>query len=409
MTDFEIFRDELREALYHLQDVRFEPSEVLCATIGCAQNAGAGPVQTQVIAAIKSIEPDQDTPQDSRAWLHFESLNKRFVLGLSQEETAEYLHMSIRNVQRVQKEAIHILARTVWQFRPDADQVVSSVQARDWQSQADLEMASLRKTMPDAQSDLDKVIQEVIDLEAALLPKLGIEVNVGFVQPNLIAAAHPSVLRQTLITAIGNLASNASISYLMIYAALEDGQVKITITGSLTDKDLSIDETAITEIIAPPNASVELHQRGQKLFLQVKLPVVGNRNILVVEDNPDMVYFYRRCTTGTMYRIIQIPTDQDLFMMVEKVNPDLIILDVMLPDIDGWQLLSHLRERTATRDIPVIVCSVVKEKNLAMALGATAFLSKPIRPRQFVAELDQALHQASSEASTPPKHSAAVY
>ncbi|NLE43152.1 MAG: response regulator, partial [Chloroflexi bacterium] len=71
--------------------------------------------------------------------------------------------------------------------------------------------------------------------------------------------------------------------------------------------------------------------------------------------------------------------------------------DVMLPKVDGWQLLTHLHERSETRMIPVIVCSVVREEPLALALGATSFLTKPLAPRQFVEALDEALVRASAE------------
>ena len=53
--------------------------------------------------------------------------------------------------------------------------------------------------------------------------------------------------------------------------------------------------------------------------------------MLVIEDNPDMVYFYRRCTAGTAYRIIQATADQGLLDRIEEMQPDVIVLDVMLP------------------------------------------------------------------------------
>jgi CheY-like chemotaxis protein len=68
-----------------------------------------------------------------------------------------------------------------------------------------------------------------------------------------------------------------------------------------------------------------------------------------------------------------------------------IVLDIMLPDVDGWELLSNLRERPLTRGIPVIVCSVIRESDLAQALGAAVFLPKPLNHRHFVEALDQAL------------------
>ena len=79
---------------------------------------------------------------------------------------------------------------------------------------------------------------------------------------------------------------------------------------------------------------------------------------------------------------------------IEATHPDVIVLDVMLPDVDGWKLLTYLREAPISLDIPIIVCSVIKEEELALALGAERFLAKPVRPRLFVETLNQVLNQA---------------
>jgi CheY-like chemotaxis protein len=67
----------------------------------------------------------------------------------------------------------------------------------------------------------------------------------------------------------------------------------------------------------------------------------------------------------------------------------------MLPDIDGWKLLTQLREHPATQAVPIIVCSVVRREKLALALGATMYVSKPVGYQQFVQALDQSLSQAA--------------
>jgi CheY-like chemotaxis protein len=74
---------------------------------------------------------------------------------------------------------------------------------------------------------------------------------------------------------------------------------------------------------------------------------------------------------------------------IEAIRPDIIVLDLMLPDVDGWQLLAELHEHPASRDIPLIVCSVVREEDLALALGATTYLPKPVQCHQLIAALDQ--------------------
>ena len=84
--------------------------------------------------------------------------------------------------------------------------------------------------------------------------------------------------------------------------------------------------------------------------------------------------------------------------LAEEIKPDIIVLDVMLPDVDGWELLSQLHEHPLTRSVPVIVCSVVGEEDLALALGAKVYLPKPVRRQQFLQALDQAVNQAAARA-----------
>ena len=62
----------------------------------------------------------------------------------------------------------------------------------------------------------------------------------------------------------------------------------------------------------------------------------------------------------------------------------------MLPDIDGWALLSHLHENPTTHSVPIIVCSVIQQDELALALGAAICLTKPVWRSDFVRALDRA-------------------
>lgn len=93
---------------------------------------------------------------------------------------------------------------------------------------------------------------------------------------------------------------------------------------------------------------------------------------------------------------------------LDRGGLDAVVLDVMLPDIDGWKLLMRLYENPATRPIPVIVCTVVREEELGLSLGATLYLTKPVRPRQFIQALDQALYQASARVPRAPTNNAAA-
>jgi len=409
MSDFEVFKEHLRQALQHINHPDFEPGSALCQALGCDPREGCAPVQAVIVSAIADLEPDKSLPPDTVAGRAFESLQKRYVVGLTQEETAEYLHMSRRNLQRIQAEAIHILARNLWgqrqishrgstinqsldEMRQDA--VATGESSSDWRSQTDLELASLTQCAPEAIAPLDTVIDGVLKLTNILASQHGVEITQGFIQTGLEAAIHPSALRQTLITAIGRLLPRVT-GALTLYAALQDARIKITLTGLEKADHALKDSDLIQGIITPSGTTVEVEHDAGHVFLVIRVPSAEEYTIVVVEDNEDMVGFYRRCTSGTAYRILRAAPEADVTQQIIEMAPDIIILDVMLPNVDGWQLLTLLHENMETRAIPVIVSSVVREEDLALALGAARFLSKPVQPRLFVETLNQVLHQAT--------------
>jgi DNA-binding response OmpR family regulator len=61
-----------------------------------------------------------------------------------------------------------------------------------------------------------------------------------------------------------------------------------------------------------------------------------------------------------------------------KIRPDAVILDIMLPDLDGWEILQRLKADPATRSVPVMVVSIVDDRQLGLALGAIDYLVKPV-------------------------------
>jgi CheY-like chemotaxis protein len=414
MATHEIFIQELYEALAHLYDPGYQPSEMLCRLLDCDPQGGALTVQSAIIEAVEALKPLPDTPVTAQTRRVHDLLYGRYVLRLSQDEVAERLYMSRRSVQRAQAEAIHTLARILWEHsaarirgpdgRPEeggerpSRSGPSDVQAQDWHAQAERELAALYAQAPDAVSSVAEVIEDVLELEHVLASRRGGRVQVGSVQPDLVAEVHPAVLRQTLVTAIEQLTRHTSSGQVTIFARLEDGNVKISLATAVAAEDRLSDTDFVREILVAENMAVDAHVDAGRAFLWIEIPSRGGITVLVVDDNPDIAHFYRRATEGTRYRIVHTTQGEGLFEIIEAAGPDIIVLDVMLPDVDGWKLLTHLHQNAATRSIPIVVCSVIRAEELALSLGAALYLPKPVRSYQFTQALDQVLLQASEEA-----------
>ncbi|MBX3012813.1 MAG: response regulator [Caldilineaceae bacterium] len=130
---------------------------------------------------------------------------------------------------------------------------------------------------------------------------------------------------------------------------------------------------------------------AQELRIQLQLPLFKRIPLLAVDDNDDTRQLLQRYLANSPYHLISIADPHETLAVAEKYHPHLILLDVMLPDIDGWELLGRLRQHPITEQVPIIICTILPQQPLALALGATAFLRKPVTQQALLAMLDHQL------------------
>jgi CheY-like chemotaxis protein len=123
-------------------------------------------------------------------------------------------------------------------------------------------------------------------------------------------------------------------------------------------------------------------------WARLVLPSPEQVPVLVIDDNADWIDLQQRYAAGSRYQITGMRDPSNAPLVAQKLQPALIFLDVMMHNVDGWQILSELRHTPATTDIPVVVCSILPVEELALSLGANAFLQKPVTRHQFLKMLD---------------------
>ena len=166
------------------------------------------------------------------------------------------------------------------------------------------------------------------------------------------------------------------------------GGRRLTATATIPSVD------PIQEILTTQGGHIETVAEPGRMSLRLSLVPADQVHVLVVDDNLDMVYLYRRYAAGTRFVIEHLTDSQTLFEHIEAHPPDVIVLDIMLPDNDGWQLLTQLHEYPSTRSVPVVICSVIKGEQLALALGASLYLPKPVSRSDFIQAMERAAASA---------------
>ncbi len=119
---------------------------------------------------------------------------------------------------------------------------------------------------------------------------------------------------------------------------------------------------------------------------------VGNL-ILVIDDDMTVRELVRRTLEKEGFRVRQASSGEEGLRMAREMRPDAITLDVMMPGMDGWSVLSALKSDPLLAETPVVMVTMVDDKNLGYALGAADYLTKPIDRKRLTAVLDKFRHE----------------
>ncbi len=131
------------------------------------------------------------------------------------------------------------------------------------------------------------------------------------------------------------------------------------------------------------------------------LPSDGPKAILVVDDEPRMIKFIRMNLELEGYRVIAASNGVDALEQVRDQIPDLVILDVMMPDLDGFETLRLLREISSVPVIMLTVKADEDDKVRGLALGADDYVTKPFSPRELTGRVNAVLRRAAMPTPIP--------
>ncbi|PIW66905.1 MAG: DNA-binding response regulator [Candidatus Omnitrophica bacterium CG12_big_fil_rev_8_21_14_0_65_43_15] len=124
------------------------------------------------------------------------------------------------------------------------------------------------------------------------------------------------------------------------------------------------------------------------------------QTILVVDDEKELAALVSLHMKMAGFEVLTAANGEKALELSREEKPDLIILDLMLPKIDGWQVCEQLRQDAVTKDIPVIMLTArtqIEDKLKGFEAGADDYVTKPFSPRELVARVKRVLARAEAE------------
>jgi CheY-like chemotaxis protein len=386
--------EDAYEHLYDIVYLRTHPlTGVLVADEAVGAKERAWKLHHLLLAGIDELDPGPRCPAFSREWRRHRLMVLRYVDGLDAQSVASEIGIGRRHYYREHQAAMEAVARLLWDRRPESSAQVAWGTAPTRTELMRQEAA--RIAAAGERANLHEVLSGVLSLldDGFRAGPLYVSAELPQGVPQVTAA--PNILRQLLLEGLSYLLECTKQGTVHVSVRAEGGDVRLTI---LVDPP-----TAVAE--RPPERGVErlaemrelAELAGVRLEPLTRLDrVVGfdllldsssPRAVLVVDDNVDAIELYRRFLTIHGYQVIGAETARDGLEFARRLRPTVIVLDLMMPGEDGWDFLRSLVADKEIRAIPVVVCSVLRQKELALSLGAAAFLEKPVSESALLSAL----------------------
>lgn len=130
-------------------------------------------------------------------------------------------------------------------------------------------------------------------------------------------------------------------------------------------------------------------------FLKTKEEIVENKiKVLVADDDKNVINIIRYSLESDQFEILEAANGKEALGMVFARSPDILILDIMMPEMDGYMVCKELKEHDSTKNLPIIILSAkasVDDKLKAIGLGIDDYMIKPFDPRELKARIKMRL------------------
>ncbi len=389
---FDAFETLIKDALNNLFDFTILETHPLLSngiTIPIDYSGSKGEYLKRILLeAVENLKPtDKSYDINSTEWRVYIVLLNRYLEGMNSIDVAKLLAMSERQYRRYQKKAIQSVALIIWnRFIVSKSDTVSE------------------KTQESSQSEFNIFHEEIIladiivgiqSLLAARLSEDRVEIKIQEDSMPAIIESDRVILRQILIEIVNTLLNFKTRQLTFEIRKIEE-QIVLSIRSTIPIEEGLIIEAQENDKenniwFWVDKLGLKLEQINDPRIKQIEIRILFNKNeqkkILIIDDQEPAIRLFTRYLSRSNVKIIGSSKPGLVLHEVKEIQPDLIILDIMMPKMDGWEVLQSLKLDEQTKRIPVIICSAWGEPELAKSLGAVEFLRKPVTQRDLLATI----------------------
>jgi CheY-like chemotaxis protein len=392
------FNEIIKDLLGNLYDTAaIETHPILFTVIqppqGYTGNKGEY-IRQLILDGIENLRPlRKEESINSQEWRPYHILYKRYIDGMSVQELSDLLAISPRQMRRDHHRALLALSEILWsECFPNEPAQPESVEAGDVQNiEVQNEVIDVVETTQGVYRMLknrfdEKNIQVFLEAEENLAPVITDRV---ILRQALIGIFNESLHIQNGNSLFINFKNAANLVTIEISTQVS------SIWEPAEDEEIDDDLNAVRywcELIGATLEEKIIHtNKEDRVLWIIKFSHPSQRILLVIDDQAAVLNLFKRYLSQTNILPVGVEHPDQALSIAQHLQPALITLDVMMPKMDGWELLQLLKLDSQIQKIPIIVCSAWDDPDLSRTLGASAFLKKPITQKMLLDAVNQLL------------------
>jgi CheY-like chemotaxis protein len=355
------FIEQVKEALENLYDFPALQHCALAQSLDSSEPNAAHRLRRELTEAIEALNPGQDVAAHSGAARIYNLVYLHYVGGMTLQEAALEVGVSLRQAYRDLRRGQEGVSAILW-YRQDTP--LSSIETEITRLEGSV------TTIP-----VQKMLESALRAVQKLADQRSIALDVQLPEASVLMTTNPAIAQQVLIHVLSQVIQQIAPPRLRV--SLEARGVHIVVSFPTDDAQRPRMEPIIEQMMQQIRWKLQYRSVGGEQQLIIRSMQTGAL-LLIIDDNQGLVDLLDHYLSENDYRVMSVHNGEDGLRTVQQVMPDAILLDLMMPGMDGWELLQRLRTDGDTQDIPVIICSVINDPELAYSLGASKFVPKPV-------------------------------
>jgi CheY-like chemotaxis protein len=397
MLTWDEFSLAVSQAYDHLYDMAFLRHHLLTeqfAAEGESMEKAAWRLHRMLLDAIEALNPGTGAPTNSWPWRRYRLLHGHYVEGESPETVAYELGISRRHFYREKERALAVIAELWWRRSAEDANLAPGSLAGASPEKAKLELLHhevSRLGSAGGGCQLAPIVYGVFHLCQPLAEQRQLAMCAHLPDDIPLLQVDEQMLLHALLGLVNYGVQYSGMTGLCIKGSVAEDRVRLLVhfegakgSDNVADADQVV---ALQELAATQHMSLRRVEDGSDVSFELTVFASPPTVVLVIDDNPDIHDLFRRYLSGHGYHLVAARTANEALAVIRDLEPDVITIDLMMPEQDGLSLLERIRNQPQTENTPVIVCSVLEERELALSLGADCFLSKPVTQENLLAAL----------------------